>query len=148
MMRLFFEVSKDSQFYYREMRYICFIKWDNMDINSLTANRIKELRLETGKSQEIIAKEMGLSKSAYERLENGKIDISLKSLEVVASYYSVTVNELITQKNGTSYHCENSQALAIQQGNNQTFNFNVSKEDIDKVVEVLSKIKGGAKSKK
>jgi len=119
-----------------------------MDINSLTANRIKELRIESGKSQEVIAKEMGLSKSAYERLENGKIDISLKSLELVAKYYNLNLSELVTQKNATSYHCENSQALAIQQGNNQTFNFNVSKEDIDKVVEVLSKIKGGAKGKK
>ena len=119
-----------------------------MDINSLTANRIKELRLESGKSQEVIAKEMGLSKSAYERLENGKIDISLKSLEVVASYYNITVNELITQKNGNNYHCEHSQALAIQQGNNQTFNFNISKEDIDKVVEVLNKISKETKRKK
>ena len=147
-MRRFFGVSKHSRFYYWEMIYICFIKWDNMDINSLTANRIKELRIESGKSQEMIAKEMGLSKSAYERLENGKIDINLKSLELVAKYYNLNVSELVTQKNATSYHCDNSQALAIQQGNNQTFNFNVTKEDIDKVVEVLTKISKNPKAKK
>lgn len=119
-----------------------------MDINSLTANKIKELRLDTGKSQDEISKEMGLSKSAYERLENGKIDINLKSLELVAKYYNLNVSELITQKTATSYHCEHSQALAIQQGNNQTFNFNVSKEDLEKAVEVLTKIINGSKGKK
>jgi len=118
-----------------------------MDINSLTASKIKELRLETGKSQVDIAKEMGISPSAYERLENGKVDINLKSLELVAKYYNLNVSELITQKNATSYHCENSNAINIQSPGS-TVNFNVSKEDIDKVVEVLSKIKGGAKGKK
>lgn len=111
-----------------------------MDVNSLTANKIKELRLGLEKSQAEIAKELGLSHSAYERMENGKVDINLKMLERIANYYSISIPELITQKNSNNYYCENSQALAIQQGNNQTFNFNVNKEDLEKAVEVLTKI--------
>lgn len=143
----FLDISKLFQFYFRENVYICFKKWVNMDINSLTANKIKELRIESGKSQEIIAKEMGLSKSAYERLENGKIDINLKSLELVAKYYSLSVAELITQKNSTSYVYENPSALNIQ-GANSTFNLNLTKEDMEKVTELLTKIKTSTDSKK
>ncbi len=146
-MRRFLGDSKDLHFSFRKMHYFYCEKWCNMDINSLTASKIKELRLETGKSQVEIAKEMGISPSAYERLENGKVDINLKSLELVAKYYNLNVSELITQKNATSYHCENSNAINIQSPGS-TVNFNVSKEDIDKVVEVLSKIKGGAKGRK
>lgn len=118
-----------------------------MDINSLTASKIKELRLETGKSQVEIANEIGISPSAYERLENGKVDINLKSLELVAKYYNLNVSELITQKNATSYHCEGSNAINIQSPHS-TVNFNISKEDIDKVVEVLTKISKESKGKK
>ncbi len=112
-----------------------------MDINSLTANKIKELRADTGKSLEKLASELQLSKSAYERLENGKIDINLRSLELIANYYNISVSELIAQKSGVNYKCDNSTAIAIQQGNNQTFNLNLSKEEIDQLVNVLTKLK-------
>lgn len=118
-----------------------------MDINSLTASKIKELRISTEKSQSEIAQDLGISHSAYERMENGKVDINLKMLERIATYYSITIPELITQKNSNSYHYENPNAINIQ-GPNSTFNFNLSKEDLDKVAEVLTKIKNGGKGKK
>lgn len=146
-MRLFFEVSKDLHFSFRKMLYFYCENRCNMDINSLTASKIKELRLETGKSQVDIAKEMGISPSAYERLENGKVDINLKSLELVAKYYNLNVSELITQKNATSYHCENSNAINIQSPNS-TVNFNFSEEDAEKMVEIVKKYFGGKNTKK
>lgn len=118
-----------------------------MDINSLTASKIKELRLGIDKSQVELANELGISPSAYERLENGKVDINLKSIELIASYYNISVPELITQKNATSYHCEGSNAINIQSPHS-TVNFNISKEDIDKVVEILTKITKETKGKK
>jgi transcriptional regulator with XRE-family HTH domain len=111
-----------------------------MDVNSLTANKIKELRLGLDKSQAEIAKDLGISNSAYERMENGKVDINLKMLERIANYYNISIPELITQKNSINYYCEHSQAIAIQQGNNQTFNLNVEKEDLEKAIDVLTKI--------
>lgn len=118
-----------------------------MDINSLTANRIKELRLEVGKPQAEIAQSLGISPSAYERLENGKIDINIKTLERIATYYNISVPELITQKNSNNYHYENQSALNIQ-GPNSTFQLYLTKEDLDKADELLTKIKTVKKAKK
>lgn len=110
-----------------------------MDINSLTASKIRELRLGVDKSQAEIAKELGLSPSAYVRLENGKIDIHLKVLERLADFYQISIGEIINQKNQDIYNCNNSHGFAIKSPN-PTFNFNFNVEALENAVTVLNDI--------
>lgn len=118
-----------------------------MDINSLTASKIKELRLETGKPQNVIAKELGMSPSAYVRLENGNVDIDLKTLELVANFYQLSVGEIISQKNQDVYHLEGAHGVAIK-SQNPTFNYNVDIPSLEKAVSVLTDIIKLGKGKK
>lgn len=55
-----------------------------MDINTLTAVRVKETRLKQGLSAEAVAMELGLSKSSYSRLENGQTEITLVKIEALS----------------------------------------------------------------
>jgi transcriptional regulator with XRE-family HTH domain len=110
-----------------------------MDVNSLTANKIKDLRLDTGKSQADIAKELGLSASAYLRLENGQVDINLKTVERIAEFYQISIGEVINQKSQNIYNCQHSHGVAIESPNS-TFNYNFNVEAIEKAVEVMTDI--------
>ena len=51
-----------------------------MDLNALTATKIKALRNQKGYKAEVVAQELEMSKAAYSQLENGKIDITLAKL--------------------------------------------------------------------
>lgn len=117
-----------------------------MDINSLTASKIKELRLNIDKSQDELAQELKLSSSAYRRLENGSVDINLKTLEKLADFYQISVGEIINQKSQSIYNCQNSHGVAIKSPNS-TFNYNFNVEAIEKAVDVLTDIIQKSKKK-
>ena len=70
-----------------------------MDINKLTAQRIKELRAEAGYSSEDVASEIGISKTAYSQLENGKVEINLSRLDKLAQIFKVPLSSFIPNSN-------------------------------------------------
>ena len=58
-------------------------------------NKIKEIRLENGMSQEEFAKELGYtSKSTVNKIEKGVNDISYDKLELLIQKFDIEVNEL------------------------------------------------------
>ena len=57
--------------------------------------RLKELRLEKGKSQSEIAKLVNMSKMAISHWEKGNSEPSIEQLKVLAAYFDVTVDYLI-----------------------------------------------------
>jgi transcriptional regulator with XRE-family HTH domain len=109
-----------------------------MDINGLTATNIKKLRLSTGKSQDIIAEEMEFSSAQYGRIENGKIDINLRMLERIADYYQKHIMDIIGQKSDRSSTWINPKG--IQNGDGNTLNLNVSKEEATQLTDLVTKI--------
>lgn len=111
-----------------------------MDINSLTASKIKELRLNINKSQEELATELGVSPSAYRRLENGSVDINLKTLERLADFYQVSIGEIINQKSQKIYNCQNSQNAVIESPNSTFINCNFNVEALENAVDVMKDI--------
>jgi transcriptional regulator with XRE-family HTH domain len=70
-----------------------------MDINSLTAARVKAFRLRLNYSAEAVAKALAINKANYSRLENGKTEITLRKLERLAQLFNVPVYVLIHHKN-------------------------------------------------
>ena len=51
-----------------------------MDINSLTAIRIKDVRMSLGLKAENVAFDLEMDKGSYSNLENGKTQVSVAKL--------------------------------------------------------------------
>ncbi len=66
-----------------------------MDLNKLTAAKIKETRKKSGLTSESVAIDLGISKPAYSRLENGHIEISMNKIEMLAKILKVPYSELL-----------------------------------------------------
>ncbi len=64
------------------------------NLSVLIGNRIKELRKAQGLRQEDMAR-FGISYKYYQRIEAGKVNITLKTLEKIAEALGVNVAELL-----------------------------------------------------
>ena len=65
-------------------------------------DRLKQLRLNKNISQEAIAKELMTSRSTYAKWENGIRIPNSASLELIAKYFDITVEELFDNKETTN----------------------------------------------
>ena len=65
-----------------------------MDIQSALGNALKEIRLEQGISQEKFALKIGLDRTYYASVENGKRNVSIQNIEKIANGYDMTVARL------------------------------------------------------
>lgn len=66
-----------------------------MDLNALTASKIKELRHNLGYTVEAMAKDLGISKTAYSQMENGHVEITLARIEMIANICNIPVSDII-----------------------------------------------------
>lgn len=58
--------------------------------------RIKELRLRSGKSQQDVAKDLGVSQVTVFKLETGKVKVKEEHLQKFAELYNTSVEELLS----------------------------------------------------
>ena len=63
-------------------------------ITEKVGNRIRELRNETGLSQEKFAFKIGMDRTDFASVELGKRNIALKNIEKIANGLGVTLSEL------------------------------------------------------
>ena len=99
-------------------------------------NTLKILRKKNGLTQLYIADILGLSESAYSKIETGITDISLSKLELISDLYKMSVAELLhypyaVQVVGEQLKPEITISLKV-----------VSPNHIETVKEVLKKIDG------
>ncbi|MDR0975350.1 MAG: helix-turn-helix transcriptional regulator [Christensenellaceae bacterium] len=59
---------------------------------------LKELRLEKGKGQVEVAKDLGVSKGIISFWENGKREPTLSMLLALSNYFKVSIDELVGNK--------------------------------------------------
>lgn len=64
---------------------------------STVSNRIKQLRTQSGLSQDQIANLMKMSRVTYNQLESGKRDVKKTELERLAGIFETTVTDLISE---------------------------------------------------
>ena len=57
--------------------------------------RLKELRLNRGKTQSDIAELLGITRPAYTRYENSEREPDIKALRLLSEYYNVSVDYLL-----------------------------------------------------
>ncbi|EII0699921.1 helix-turn-helix transcriptional regulator [Campylobacter lari] len=67
---------------------------DNTMITERVGNRIRELRSQTGLSQEKFALKIGMDRTYFASVKLGKRNIALKNIEKIANRLGVTISEL------------------------------------------------------
>lgn len=63
-------------------------------IQVVFGKRIKELRKQTGLSQEKFAFKIGMDRTYYASIESGKRNVSLKNIEKIASGFNISISQL------------------------------------------------------
>ena len=66
-----------------------------MDIKVLFGKKCKKLREKTGLSQEKFALKIGMDRTYYASVENGKRNISILNIEKIAKGFNVSVSFLL-----------------------------------------------------
>lgn len=59
--------------------------------------RIKELREDSGLSQEKFSLKIGMDRTYYASVESGKRNISLKNIEKIANGFDISIAQLFTE---------------------------------------------------
>lgn len=64
-------------------------------------NRLKEVRIATGKKQYEVAEDLGTSHQVLSRYERGETEPDYKTLRRLADYYGVSIDYLLCHENPT-----------------------------------------------
>ena len=62
-------------------------------------NRLKLLRVERDLTQADVAKSIGISRSTYSNIENGKSNPDFKTLVLLVSFFKIPANEIFFDLN-------------------------------------------------
>jgi transcriptional regulator with XRE-family HTH domain len=100
-----------------------------MDINNLTALRIKEARIAKNRSAESVAKELDLSKAAFSQLENGHTEITIAKVAAIAQVLNVNASELTPFASSQSNTVTGNQNNIIGGEHNTVHNYYISPEE-------------------
>ena len=92
-------------------------------------NRIRKLRVEKGISQENVADELGITHSAYAKIERGETDPNLSRLFDLARIFNVPITDLFVAETTANVVGEPRESYG-----------NSSKEDIDKLNQLIVKL--------
>ena len=71
-----------------------FSKGDRLMIVEFIGNRVKELRLEKGLSQEKLALKIGMDRTYYASVEKGRRNIALQNIKKIADGLEVSLSDL------------------------------------------------------
>lgn len=124
-----------------------------MNINQLTAARIKELRSKNGLTAEAVAQGLNITRGAYSQLENGHVEITLTRIELLAQIFNVPFAELIpvsvtnhqtfTDNKGGNYG-----NVGNNNSNTHTVNnfFANNEESLESVMEAIKSVLQGTKT--
>lgn len=117
-----------------------------MDINELTAQKIKDFRLKLNYKAEEVARELGMDRANYSKLENGKTEITMKKLHVIANFFKVPIQSLINSNASQNISITHGDNSPIQNANiiNNTDPFLADTikstiQSLEKVLEVIKR---------
>lgn len=116
--------------------YICYIQ-NSISMNTSIGKRIRSHREKRGFSQEELAEKLNISRSTYQRIENGETNSWINHIENICTSLNVELDDILKPEEGypqinkENTLNENSSNNLIQ---NRTNNYNGS----DKITESLS----------
>ncbi|MGG5207454.1 helix-turn-helix transcriptional regulator [Chryseobacterium sp. MIQD13] len=113
-------------------------------MNATIGKRIRKYREEKGISQEELAEKLHISRSTYQRIENGETNSWVNHIENICTSLDVTMEDILkpeegyTQINRENTANENSSNNMIQ---NQTNNYNTPEKLIEQYEERIKELK-------
>jgi transcriptional regulator with XRE-family HTH domain len=73
-----------------------------LDVSNIVGEKIRQLRVVSGLSQENIAEEIGMSYGNYGKIERGEIDVNSTHLIAIAKVLKVNVSAFFETKSGVN----------------------------------------------
>ncbi|GEM_PF-5720765 len=70
------------------------------DLNKIIGLKLKTLRQRNELSQQNVADDLGISATAYSKIENGRTSMSLNRLSQISKYYNVFIPDLLDYRVG------------------------------------------------
>lgn len=67
----------------------------NCDLNIFIGIRLRKFRVNSNYSQLFVANCLGISRNAYLNWENGRINFTLKQIQIVCEYYNIEIIEFL-----------------------------------------------------
>lgn len=104
-----------------------------MDLNEIVCSKLKELRKQKGITQEEAAELLCMERTTYNKLEQGKRDISLNSLVQIAEVFKVEIPYLLNFKEPYIDNSSSNSGVLSVQGINTTLNITLPEQVIDEI---------------
>ncbi|WP_129020666.1 helix-turn-helix domain-containing protein [Edaphocola flava] len=110
-----------------------------MNINQLTASKIKEIRIKNGLTAEAVAQALQISRGSYSQLENGHVEITINRVQLLSEIFNVPLGEIIpsTTTYHQSYNNNNGGVNGNHNSTNTLNNFFADKENMSKFAEII-----------
>lgn len=89
-----------------------------MNIKQKMGEKLRTIRKHQGYTQELIAEKLGISPTAYAKIERGETDISLSRLEEIATAFEVSAEKLISECSATFIGNSFLSSTAVNNGTN------------------------------
>ena len=105
-------------------------------------NRLKQLRQQTGDTQEDVAKIIGVTRRGYQKMENEESQIKSDKAQKLAKYFGVTVGYLLGYE-PESEQVSNYQKIKICFSNGEEFSFLVRNFTEKELTKITSQFNNG-----
>jgi transcriptional regulator with XRE-family HTH domain len=69
----------------------------NQELNKAIGTKVKSVRSRANGLQYTICEHIGLSMTAYSKLENGKVDFTVSRLQQIADFYEVKLSDFLDE---------------------------------------------------
>lgn len=121
------------------LRNVCiFEKNDTMNNHELVLAKIQEIREAKKITSKQVAAALGLSESTYNRIESGKVNLTVLNLFKIVDFLEANLYEVFNLEQNKT-HSDNKNNFMSNNNNHNTLIMNLSKEDFDKLVEIFNK---------
>ncbi len=110
-----------------------------MDLNNIACKKIREIRLKKNISQTELAKKILIERSTYNKIETGKTELTLRTLEKIATSLETDVQDLLKMKDANIVESFNNTGTFSAQGINTTLNLHIPKEALEEIGKLFSK---------
>lgn len=126
-----------------EKNYICSVQIDKT-MNSTIGKRIRKYREEKGFSQEELAEKLHISRSTYQRIENGETNSWINHIENICTSLEVNMDDILKPEEGyvqvnNNNESTNDNGSGVIQ--NQTINYTAGDKLIEQYEERIKELK-------
>ncbi|RYE00301.1 MAG: XRE family transcriptional regulator [Sphingobacteriales bacterium] len=109
-----------------------------MNINLLTASKIKELRAKNNLTAEAVANMLKISKGAYSQLENGHTEITLSRVEALSQIFNVSLADIIPSSVVNNQTNNGDHGVNVSNSSAHTVNnFYTNEESLESIMQII-----------